>query len=252
MNASRIILTLKLHIGDVLLKVGIITNDDQTIQFLSKEVAEYGLKKLVVSKSVVFRSVKKFLNSEDEFDILFVDTGKDTTTSVESAKMIRQAFPKITLIIISNNQSDVLDAFPVRAYRFLVKPISTEMIDEALDSFRRDQFSEKYVIGKTKTGYRTFCMDEIHYVMADGKHSIIYLEAGEFRLSTPFSQMVEQLSDEAFFVSSRSFIVNMQFVLRFNSTEIILLNGEQVPLSRRRKMDFYIKYNEYIKTHTFK
>lgn len=233
------------------MRIAIISNDDQVIQLLSKQVTEYSLKKLLVSKTIVFRSVKKFLNSEDEFDILFVDATLDMGSGIDSAKIIREELPRCTLAVISNNQSDVFEAFPIKAYRFLLKPLSIGMIDETLDSFRRDQFSDRYIIGKTKNGYNTFCMSEIVYVMADGKHSIVYLVDGEVGLMTPFSQIVDQLPKDTFFTCCRSFVVNMQFVQSFNTTDIILKSGEEVPLSRRRKMDFYIKYNEYVRSHTF-
>lgn len=56
---------------------------------------------------------------------------------------------------------------------------------------------------------------------------------------------------EAFMVQAhRSFAVNMNHIRSFDAEHVELINGTNIPLSRRRKVEFYRAYTQFIKRHS--
>lgn len=198
-----------------------------------------------------FFSLKNFLLSSLEFDIIFVDDDVENRKSVETAKFIRNKFPETPIVLLSNTSSEVYNAFSVKAYRFLVKPIDPLEIAEAIEAYRKEQFSYKLVIAKSEGAFHSFCPDEIIYVETDKRGCILYTGGGAIHVSTPFLQITEQLPEEYFYLVHRSYSVNMMHIRTFSQISLIMKDGTEIPISRRRKMNFFIKYNEFTKSHNF-
>ena len=69
---------------------------------------------------------------------------------------------------------------------------------------------------------------------------------------TNFAQLEEQVPSEYFYKCHRAYIVNMKHIATFDSEQVEMANKAVVPISRRRKLDFHVRYTEFIKGHTFK
>ena len=68
--------------------------------------------------------------------------------------------------------------------------------------------------------------------------------------SLPFYGKLEELEPslpETFFRCHRSFIVNFDHVQRYDKKDVWLLNGEQIPLSKRRYQSFGLEFMHYLK-----
>ncbi len=57
--------------------------------------------------------------------------------------------------------------------------------------------------------------------------------------------MEERLRWDGFYMSHRFYLVNLRYVKELESTKVILQNGEEVFLSRRKYSDLKDKYMEY-------
>lgn len=233
------------------MNICVLSTDERSINTISKVVSDYSLRKLFDVNLKIFKSLNNFLNSPTIFDILFVDDCSQRFTSFLLAKQIRAIKPRLPIVILSSNFNDVSEAFKIRAYRFLIKPFSEDKIIEALNSCRRDMLSSNHLIIKIDSKFCSFALDEIYYIRTEQKVSTVSTLNGMVKTFTSFPKIYEQIPSEFFFVCHRCIAVNMRFIREFTATEIILMNGEKLPLSKRRKMDFYMAYNDFIKSHTF-
>ena len=102
--------------------------------------------------------VKK-LFEEHRFDIVFMDIEMPGINGIQLAKSILAEHPRTNIIYITGFTQYARDAFKTYASAFLEKPITTEMLRDALDNLRfpvsnitdemiSDLYSGKAVIGK--------------------------------------------------------------------------------------------------------
>lgn len=232
------------------MKIGIISTEKKTVSALYKVITNYSMKKLFVSQIDIFSDANKFLKSPDDFDILFLDDTPKIQNILNAAKEIRTLKPSLTIILLSTNRDYVYEAFPLKIYRFIIKPFSEAIIYEALDAYRRDRLANGYIIVRVGKKYTTFFIQDIFYIDGYNRNCTIHTRNDAIATNTYFPSIEEQLPKEFFFTCYRSISVNMMYVREFSATQIVLHNGVTLPLSKRRKMDFYVVYNEFVKGHT--
>ncbi len=232
------------------MKIAILSTEKKTMNILYKTITDYSLKKLFISRIEIFSDTNKFLNSAEDFDILFVDDSERTQNVLSVIKQIRVSKPALTIILVSSNRDHVYDAFPLKVYRFILKPFSEVVITEALDAYRRDCLASGNIIVRIDKKYSTFLIRDIFYIDADSRNGTIHTRNDSVPTNTYFPSIEEQLPSEFFFTCYRSVSVNMMYVREFSAKQIILQNGVVLPLSKRRKMDFYLAYNDFVKGHT--
>lgn len=229
------------------MKIGILTPDKKFDEFLRKTVLEYGDRKCMALDLEPFPTLKDVLLTDVPYDLLFIDDNYEHRSCVETARLIRTRNPSASMVLLSSSQDKVYESFAVKAHRFLLKPITQSMLFEAIGAYFTEQLKNYLVISRTETGFLTVPSEDIFYVEANGKTSILYLRNGPTNVFTSFSQIFLQLPTESFYQTHRSFVVNMKYISRFDAECIYLHNGDTVALSRRRKIDFLVAFNEYIR-----
>ncbi len=234
------------------MKIGILTPDKKFDDFLRKTVLEYGDRKCLSVELEPFPSLKDVLLTEQPYDLLLIDDKYEHRSCVETARLIRTKNPAATMVLISSSPDKVYESFAVRAHRYLLKPVTQTMLFEALDSYFNERMKNFLVICRTHTGFMTVPSEDILYVEANQKDSILHLRTGPTGVLTSFSQVVLQVPPESFCQTHRSYMVNMKYIARFDPDFIYLTNGSKIALSRRRKVTFLVAYNEYIRRRNTK
>lgn len=231
--------------------VYIISSDQKTARFLSVAVQAYSEQKYIQINVKVFRRIREYLMDFDKPDIIFIDDNVEMKPSVENARIVRGKDPGVSIVLLSTNPEKVFEAFTVKTHRFLTKPITQNDIFDAIDSYRKDLFTGKGIIAKVENAFRVFSSEEVYALIADGPRPKIMTRDEVIEVLTPFSRIETQLPEEYYFKCHRSYVVNMKYVAKFDSEQIELTNHSTVPISRRKRMDFHMRYAEFVKGHTF-
>ncbi len=234
------------------MNIYILSSDPRTARFLTRVVTTYGQQKYVEIETRVFRHMKDYLMSFEDADVIFIDDNFEMRPSVENGKIVRTKDAKAALILLSVNAERVFDAFGIKAHRFLMKPITQADVFDALDSYRKDLFSYRIIIVKVESGFQVFSSEEILAVTALGKRAQIMTMTDRIDTLTGYMQVETQLPEEYFYKCHRSYIVNMKHIATIEAEEMVLVNDAVIPVSRRKKTDFLLRYSEFVKGHTFK
>ena len=92
---------------------------------------------------------------------------------------------------------------------------------------------------KTDSGFRILTANDILYVRASGKFSIIFLKDQTEIIAYHLLKWFENYLDEPlFFRCHKSFLVNCQYVDCYCNKKIILLSKKEILLSRHRILLF--------------
>lgn len=189
---------------------------------------------------------EKMLTSKKKYDLVILSfclTGKN---GLEIAKEIRRCGSIATIIFTSSDTDLILEALKLNPFRFLITPLNPNDLFSALDEYFKGLTSNIPLC--VKSGKDTVCLNtaDIIYIEADNKHCIIHTTSEIIPCNRTMGRLYEILPKSRFFKINRAFIVNSNFINRFNNEEVTLKNGCSLRISRCFLNDFKCNYQKYI------
>ena len=190
--------------------------------------------------------LEKYTNNES-FDIIFLDIQMKKISGLDAAAQIKHVNPDTIIIFISSYPNYVFDAFKVEALHFLVKPISEldfeNVFMRALHKYKTINTtitlkwqSERYIIK----------INTIKYVEGYKRHITVYTEEGEYEAIGKISEILKELEPHGFIRTHQGFIVNMDYIKRFDQTDVVLFDGSKVMISVRKRISALQAFDKYL------
>ena len=182
-------------------------------------------------------SAQELLSFEEEIDFLLLDIDMPEMDGIEAARILNARGINYKIVMLTSKAERFKEAFKIRAFRFVTKPILEEEFFEAVDEVRERMAG----MGKIQA-YRDGILYEvvqrdILYLMADGNAVRIFTKHAEYRSGKPLKEWAGELDERMFFVCHRSYIVNLGKIAEIEQDLAILTSGEKVPIARRKRTD---------------
>lgn len=185
---------------------------------------------------------------QNTYDIIFLDIEMQKLSGIDAAEKIRTIAPKTIIIFISNFPSYVFDAFRVEALHFMVKPISelefSNVFERALNKYKSINSTislkwqnERYVVK----------INTIKYIEGYKRHITVYTDEGIYETLGKIPEMLKLLEPHGFIRTHQGFIVNMDYIKRFDQTDVVLFDGTKVMLSVRKRAEALQTFDSYLK-----
>ena len=178
-------------------------------------------------------------------DIILLDMIMPLVNGMDTARELRQADTAVRLVFLTSSPEFALESYEVRAFDYLLKPVTYERLARLLDelSSMRPAATDELVI-KTSFGYHALRLSDIEYAEARNKHVVFHLRDGrDIEALESFRSIEDRLAQNAtFFKCHRSYQVNLRNIDHFNRTEIVMRSGVCIPLARSCKQGFQDAY----------
>ena len=107
------------------------------------------------------------LCDEHRFDVIFMDIDMPGTNGLVLAKEILKKYPRTNIIYVTGHERYALDSYKTWASGFLVKPVSTERLREAMNHLRfpvseiTEEMLQEHYTGSAVIGARIrLCREE--------------------------------------------------------------------------------------------
>ncbi len=193
------------------------------------------------------------LNRSGGFDILLLDICMPGFLGTQVAKEVRGRKDKTEIIFLTTSNEFAVDAFALKAAHYLLKPISQNQFDEAMDRaterFLGDQV--KTISVKLENGSVLLVdINDILYLESSGHTQCIYLGDGtckNARLSLArLAQELEEASPGQFINPYKGYLVNQRAIRAIEPKQIILHCGTRLPLPRggfRQLQEVFFEYH---------
>lgn len=177
-------------------------------------------------------------------DIVLLDIAMDGMNGMETAKRLRE-FSDMILIFVTGIKEQVFQAFDVGAFHYLLKPVEKEklisVVSRAVLEVKKNKALEKCMLIKTAGGYRKVSMADILYAESDGRKVILHMKEEILEFYEKMEELELKLG-EGFYRCHRSYMVSLSEIRGYDSTSIVLSNGERIYLAKR-------KYGEFVQTY---
>ena len=196
-----------------------------------------------------FSSGSELLAGVGGFDIIFLDIGMDGLDGMQTAKKLRQNGCLAAIIFVTAFEDRVFDAFDVGAFNFLVKPVSAQKFAEVLKKAMGmiDVTSDRFIAVKSGGVSTKLALSEIMYAEVFDRILILHTVSGKVEYRGRLNEF-EKCTDETFFRTHRSYLINLRYVERYTSSEVTMENGDRVLLAKQRYSELVKAYLRYIKS----
>lgn len=189
-----------------------------------------------------------------EIDLLFLDIelSPDRPDGMALARKIRErisgALPVI--IFVTGYEKYVFDAFDVGAFQYLLKPVNEEKFAQVFARAVAQIGTTKEKPGRVLTlqsanTSRTVPLDSIYYIESSNHKVELHLKDGVFACYAKIGDLELELQDQ-FFRIHKGYLVNLSYVAGYSKTEVMLVNGEKLLLSKYKYKDFVKAYLHFL------
>ncbi len=197
-------------------------------------------------------------------DLVFLDVDLTDGSGFDILTKLKPITFKI--IFITAYQKYALKAIKFSAFDYILKPISTDELIDAINRVDSDFGAEnqklkwnaffnniselnnetKKIVLKTNESIHLIKITDIIRCEADNNYSTFFLQNGEkIVISKGLKEFEDMLSGFGFFRVHQSHLINLNYILRFDKKDggyIVLTNKSSVPVSQRKRqklLDFF-------------
>lgn len=224
--------------------------DDES---LALDRLERLLKKLGVEK--IYRAENSYkaleiLKFHSEIKVVFLDIKMPGKNGLDLAKTISSLRDDIVLILQTAYPDYALEGYKIGAIDYLVKPYTLEEVQASLERAKRylKVDEKRYLqVENTKGEKKLLPLEEIFYIKADLKHSLIKTKETFYFCSLSIGELENKLKKYGFIRIHRSYLVNLskvekvengpygKLVLKFkNSVEKLITSKSGASLFREK------------------
>ena len=228
--------------------------DDQMLfhSELIKHLDNFAKKRNLIMVYHSYTSGFDLINSQNEYDLIFMDYQMSEIDGLETARRIREKNDRTAIIFLTSFPDIVFDTFEVNAYRFLIKPVKVDKLEAALDSYLAENEGAGFILIKTDENNRKININDIIYIEATDKYCNIRTNEGTFLYKKTLSEIEKQLPQDRFFRCHRTYLVGFRHIVSHTATDIIFDNKERALISRAKLSSFRKAFADYIKRYNFR
>ena len=215
--------------------------DDSTLQRLSivKLIENHQSLNLVAQYNNAIEAKEGIATSD--IDLIFLDIEMPILSGFD---LLDDLTVKPQIIFVTGKTKYAFKAFDYDAIDYLRKPISKERflnaVHKAVTNYKlknEDGFDEEdFIFVKSNLKKRKVFLNELRYIEALGDYVKMVTEHDSLVVLSTMKAFEGLLPKDRFLRIHKSYIVNLDKVIRYNS-KVIELEKEELPLSRNRKTD---------------
>jgi len=172
------------------------------------------------------------------YDIIYLDIEMSNKNGISAAREIRKVDKKVIIMYVSSYESYAKEVFEVSAYRFIIKPIDTNIFQKYFEAARAEITAQPryFRYQYNKVTYRV-SIDEILYFQSDRRVTYIITENGSNKCYGKLNDIEKNLikSNIHFLRTHQSFLVNPKYVFRYVYHSIELIDGTILAISENRR-----------------
>jgi two-component system LytT family response regulator len=243
-----------------MIKTIIVDDEYNAREFLEQLLLRYFPDKFLVLAKC--ESADEALIAIENFnpELVFLDIQMPNKNGFELIKLLKTI--NFEVIFTTAHSEFGIEAVKASALDYILKPIGYLDLLEAIKkydskqnkAFQQDRLmllienidfgsSEYHKIAfQTETGFEFVKVNSILYCEAESNYTkVVFLEGKKITLTKTLKLVEELLPANIFKRIHRSYLVNINYVNRFNKTNdyyVELTNGESLPVSVRKKDDF--------------
>lgn len=207
---------------------------------------------ILFNKNILFEIYKfynpeKLLNTNKDFDLIFLDIGMPKINGLLLARKIREKNSSCKIVFISNYKEFVQEGYKVKAFRYLYKPFKINEIEETLTSIIKEINDTIGITISCEKEKKFFRFRDIFAIESLGDGSAIHYIDGVYKTYKSLSYIKKRI-DSRFFQCHRSYIINLGSInaIKYSESIVYLKNNLKFNIAIRKKGKLKEIYHTFI------
>ena len=228
--------------------IAIIEDEEAMSNQLVSYFAKFGKDYNESFSFAIFNNAETFLkNYKKEYSVVLMDINLPRMNGMECVKKLREIDDTVLVIFVTNLSQFAVDGYEVKAFDFVVKPISyynfSLKLKRALSHL--SSLNNYELIISTKDKKYFININQLIYIEIRN-HTIIYhLVNEEIKGSGTLKSLYTNLKKHHFAFCNQCYLVNLAFVKGIDDG-FLLINNEKIRIASSRKKSFMQELTAYI------
>lgn len=230
-----------------MIKIGICDDDAMFIEDMERKIEDFFTLEYLEIEIKSFTFVPAFMESNmEEYDVIFLDVEMGEYNGLTLASEIREQNARAMLVYVSSFAEYAVDSYCVKAFFYILKDNLEKTLPLCLQNIKK-ALSMESVIFQIPNSHKKIMISDIlylesadHYIHIYGyinkKAEIIECYYGNL------SKVEGVLAEMKFLRVQQSYIVNMQYISRFEHRAVVLITGEKINCSKKKYKELYKSY----------
>lgn len=180
----------------------------------------------------------------EQFQLILLDVelGQGQMNGIETAQRIRQWSKTVTICFVTEFISYVLEGYPVRAFRYILKDELEGQIYDCMDALlveweqRRNEFAAVTVRCGKET--RELPVQSICYIESDRHNLKCHIQTAngfdEIVFREKLDDFAERVQQTSFIRVQKSFLINPRFAQQIQRYSVLMCNGVWINIPKDR------------------
>ncbi len=183
------------------------------------------------------------------FDLLFLDIEMPGMNGLTLTEQLRKDGNLLDIIFISNREDLIFEALRFNPKGFIRKSRFLSDVDGVLKTYfayRKDKATDRSLVVEDREQVLYIAIDTLIYIESIGKKQLAHIVKWEhpLELHKQMQQLEQELTPQGFLRIHKGYLVNYRFIQKICDMDVILTNGERLPVSYRRLAEIREGYME--------
>lgn len=211
----------------------------QYVQFYFKE-------HLIDLEAYEFGSGEELLSSDKTFDIIFLDIEMNELNGIQTTKELNIRSKSTIIFIVTAYQKYLDDAMDLNVFRYIDKPIQAKRLYNGLDK-AIDLINNNEITFKTREdGIVTIHKNDIIYVEVKRKTVYVNTIEKQYIAREKMDFFKENLIASYFAIPHVSYVINFNFVKKFQRDKVQLKNGQIISIAPKKQTEIKKKFMQFM------
>ncbi|MEG0805283.1 MAG: LytTR family DNA-binding domain-containing protein [Lachnospiraceae bacterium] len=184
-----------------------------------------------------------------QFDLIFMDIYMKDINGIETARRIREIDVEVEVVFCTSSSEFLLAGYDLFALGYLLKPFKRGKLVAIIDYYlqRNPEHIKKCIAINARKKTHTIQYRDIIFIESNDKIVTFHTSShGDISLPGQLSKVQEELNDKRFLRCNQSYIVNMDMIVKREDAEVIMMNGQRIPLRMRGRKLLVDTIKEYL------
>lgn len=185
---------------------------------------------------------------QNPVDIIFMDLdfGSEQEDGILWSTRIRQEYPQTLVLILTAYEERYKEGYIAKVFRFMTKPFTKEELYENMNACLEElNLYQAIELSRHGNTQKVPLQDIMYFAAHAGGSEPKTLETSYF-CEESLLQWEQRTSPNIFFRCHKKYLVNLNSIELIKNHTILLVNGEKLPVSRRKwtlLKSTYIKFD---------
>ncbi len=222
-----------------MIRIGIYDSDMLMLSEMENLLLQLGSTERILMDIDVFNTISDFLShiKDEIFDLIYLSIDKAYEDTIKIAAKAKEHNPHISIIYVAEDESLWKVLLEAHMFRLVTKPIDYTFFRKCFMNAYDKMYTDKnYFEYKYRRKLSRIIFNDILFFESSGRYIIIHTKEEEMKMIGTLNTVECQIinSKAEFFRIHQSYLVNEKYIKNIQRTSLLLFNGTQLPISKRR------------------